>query len=173
MHIDKITFLSDRYPTGEYYPFNLKIFNETDRIELKNPVTFFVGENGTGKSTLLEAISRRCRIHIWEGMGRARVDKNPYEREFYKFVHVNWINERVPGSFFASEIFRNFAQNLDEWASITPDTLDYFGGKSLMSQSHGQCHMSYFENRRFLTHSMERGTFCCRKKIKDKCKLWK
>ena len=53
----------------------------------------------------------------------------------------------MPGSFFASDIFRNFARNLDEWASMDPDMLSYFGGKSLMSQSHGQSLMSLFKAR--------------------------
>ena len=32
------------------------------------------GENGTGKSTLLRAISRKCGIYIWEGMARRRYE---------------------------------------------------------------------------------------------------
>ena len=147
MHINKVTLFPEKYPDKNYYPFCLDIFNRTGKIELSKPVTFLLGENGTGKSTFLEAIARKCNIHIWEGLGRSRIDKNRYEKDLYKYIDVQWVDKSVPGSFFASEIFRNFAQNLDEWASVTPDTLDYFGGRSLMSQSHGQCHMSYFENR--------------------------
>jgi predicted ATPase len=39
---------------------------------LPSPVTLFVGENGTGKSTLLQAVCRRCNIHIWEGVYRQK-----------------------------------------------------------------------------------------------------
>lgn len=39
------------------YPFNLPIFNDLDEIEFKHPVTIFVGENGSGKSTILESIA--------------------------------------------------------------------------------------------------------------------
>ena len=39
---------------GSEYPFNLPIVRDLD-IEFVSPVTFFVGENGTGKSSLLEA----------------------------------------------------------------------------------------------------------------------
>jgi predicted ATPase len=53
----------------------------------------------------------------------------------------------VYGSFFGSSIFRHFAQILDEWASADPGQLDYFGGKSLMTQSHGQSFMSFFQSR--------------------------
>jgi len=60
---------------------------------------------------------------------------------------VEWTDGVVPGSFFSSAIFEYFANILDEWAFVSPKTLDYFGGKSLMVQSHGQCHMSYFKSR--------------------------
>jgi predicted ATPase len=33
---------------------------------------------------------------------------------------------------------------IDEWASMDPGLLDYFGGKSLVSQSHGQSILSFF-----------------------------
>ena len=35
----------------------VKYLMEAGHIELRSPVTFFIGENGTGKSTLLEAIA--------------------------------------------------------------------------------------------------------------------
>src|SRR5271156_1382593 len=39
------------------YPFSLDIFKNLKKISFPTQVTFFVGENGTGKSTLLEAIA--------------------------------------------------------------------------------------------------------------------
>jgi predicted ATPase len=147
MHLKQIKLLPETYPIEDQYPFNLSIFRITGSLEFTTPVAFFVGENGTGKSTLLRAIAMKCGIHIWEGMERTRAHHNPYEREMHNYITVEWTNGLVPGSFFASEIFRNFAVNLDEWASMSPATLEYFGGKSLMEQSHGQCHMSFFKSR--------------------------
>ena len=147
MHLNKIRLIPEKYPTDEYYPFNLRIFHETRSIAFNKPVTFFVGENGTGKSTLLRAIAHRCSIHIWKGIERTRFEKNRYEEKLYQCIEVEWTDGIVPGSFFASEIFRHFAQNLDEWAAADPGTLRYFGNKSLMTQSHGQCHMSFFKSR--------------------------
>lgn len=147
MHLKKIILLPEHYPTDECYPFNLSIFRMTESIALTKPVTFFAGENGTGKSTLLKAIAMKCGIHIWEGMERTRFHYNRYEKEMHNYIRIEWAEAPVPGSFFASEIFHNFAVNLDEWASMSPATLDYFGGKSLLEQSHGQCHMSFFQTR--------------------------
>ena len=65
MHLKKVVLNPDRYPSQEYYPFNMELFQKTRSITLETPVTFFVGENGSGKSTLLEAITRKCGIYIW------------------------------------------------------------------------------------------------------------
>ena len=44
-------------------------------------------------------------------------------------------------------MFRDFSRFLDEWAVQDPGMLDYFGGKSLLTQSHGQSLMSFFRAR--------------------------
>ena len=147
MHLKQVRIVPAKFPTLEHYPFNLDIFKYPRTVDVHNPVTFFVGENGTGKSTLLQAISHRCGIYIWKGERRARFQYNPFETQFYRGIEVTWSQDTVPGSYFASEIFNNFAQILDEWATMDPGLLDYFGGQSLMVQSHGQSLMSFFKSR--------------------------
>ncbi len=107
----------------------------------------FVGENGTGKSTLLEALAHLCGIYIWRDTNRRRYQYNRYEDTFFQHLSIEWTEDRVPGAFFGSNIFEHFAQLLDEWAANDPGQLEYFGGKSLMSQSHGQSLMSFFKSR--------------------------
>jgi len=147
MHLKKITLFPEKYPTDKYYPFNLKLFHQTKNITFHAPVTFFVGENGTGKSTLLKAMCQQCGIHIWERVQRPRVEQNPYEEALRMFIGIEWCNGKVPGSFFGSETFKDFAQYLDEWATVDPEMLKYFGGKSLITQSHGQSLMTLFRAR--------------------------
>jgi predicted ATPase len=147
MHVDRIDFYPENYPTRAYYPFTLELLHKIRTLALETPVTLFVGENGTGKSTLLEAIAARCGIYIWQGPKRQRYENNPYESRLCDYISVNWRNGRVPGSFFGSSVFQDFARVLDEWALTDPGQLDYFGGKSLISQSHGQSLMSYFRSR--------------------------
>jgi len=147
MHVKNLNLLVDYYPTDSYYPFNLESFRKTRDLDLDQPVTFFVGENGSGKSTLLKAISNKCGIHIWKTIETTRFEINPYEDLLGKFIDVEWVDGPVPGSFFSSEMFYDFARNLDEWAAADPEMLSYFGGKSLMTQSHGQSLMSFFKAR--------------------------
>ncbi len=147
MHLNRVVFHPDTYPTREHYPFNLDIFHRTGQIALDRPVTMFVGENGTGKSTLLEAMARKAGIHIWQERGRTRFRYNPYENQFHRCISVEWADGWVPGSFFGSSVFQDFARILDEWAASDPGQLEYFGGKSLLTQSHGQSIMSFFKAR--------------------------
>ena len=147
MYLKRVTLCSERYPTDQHYPFNQEILRRTPYLDFTTPVTFFVGENGTGKSTLLRAICRKCGIHIWHGLDRSRYQVNPYEERLHDYVDITWANGTVPGSFFASDLFHDFAQLLDEWAADDPGMLRYFGGQSLLTQSHGQSLMSLFKTR--------------------------
>ncbi|MBC2716914.1 MAG: AAA family ATPase [Desulfobacteraceae bacterium] len=146
MHITKIRINQNRFPTKDAYPFNLSILQKTRTVDLTTPVTVFIGENGTGKSTLLKAICSRCHIHMWEGVYRRRFDENEYEDKLQHTIDIQWVNGMVPGSFFSPELFRNFSQLVDEWAVSSPGILEYYGGKSLLSLSHGQSTMAYFRS---------------------------
>ena len=147
MHLKNVILHPETYPTKDNYPFCLPILQNTKQVILEKPVTLFVGENGTGKSTLLEAIAIACGIHIWRNTERSRPGYNPYEDKLCRYISVEWESGRVPGSFFGSKIFQHFAELLDEWAAADLGQLNYFGGKSLTTQSHGQSLMSFFRSR--------------------------
>lgn len=145
--LEQVVFHPEKYPTQDRYPFNLALFQNMRRLTFTRRLTFFIGENGSGKSTLLEALSQKCGFHIWRGVERTRYSVNPYESKLHVFMSLVWRHAKADGCFFASDVFRNFAKNLDEWSAMDPGMLHYFGGKSLMSQSHGQSLMSLFRSR--------------------------
>jgi predicted ATPase len=147
LHLKSATLHPEKYPSVKQYPFNLPVFQNLKTIEFGTPVTLFAGENGTGKSTFLEAITKRCGIHIWKNAERSRTGHSPYEGKLYNYLSIDWANGPVPGTFFGANIFQHFASILDEWAAADPGQLNYFGGKSLLTQSHGQSLMSFFRNR--------------------------
>ena len=147
MHLKHVKIHPEKFPVRDCYPFNISVFQVYQDILFKSPVTFFAGENGTGKSTLLEAVTRLCNIHIWCDTEGSQYKYNPYQRKFHQYISVEWVDKPVSGSFFGSSIFQYFSQILDEWASMDPGQLKYFGGKSLLTQSHGQSIMAYFKSR--------------------------
>ncbi len=146
-HMLEIRFEKDRYPDTDLYPFNLPLLKLAPVLTFKAAITFFAGENGTGKSTVLRAVCRACGIHIWETEHRRRYSKSPFEDSLHNCLKVSWRNSSVPGSYFSSEIFHDFAMMLDEFATSDPGILKYFGGRSLMNQSHGESLLSYFRAR--------------------------
>jgi predicted ATPase len=146
MHLNSVTIHPCRFPTREAYPFNMPLMQREQTIVFPAAVTFLTGENGTGKSTLIEAICRRCGIHIWEGAERRSFHVNRYEKMLADALDLQWADGPVPGSFFSPELFRNFTQLVDEWADSNPGLLEYFGGASLVTQSHGQSCMSFFRS---------------------------
>ncbi len=147
MHLRSVSLHPDRYPVHDRYPFTLPVLRETTHLSFETPVTLFVGENGTGKSTVLEAIALKCGIHIWRDAERLRFEYNPYEHRLCDYFTLEWTAGRVPGSYFGSGIFVHFALALDGWAANDPGQLEYFGGQSLLTQSHGQSLMSFFRAR--------------------------
>ena len=147
MHVEKVTFKPDTYPSRDLYPFNLSVFRNSPSLMFETNITLFIGENGTGKSTLLKAITRCCGIHIWEENVGRRFDHNPYEDDLYRYIDVVWTNGKKPGAFFSSETYQHLTKSIDDWASSDRGLMHYFGGKSLISQSHGESFMSFFKSR--------------------------
>ena len=147
IHLKQVGIHPDRFPVKDVYPFDLAVWQQAGTLDFKRTTTFFIGENGAGKSTLLKAISQKCNIHIWQDDFNFRMMKNRYAEELYTALSVTWQNGPVKGSFFSSQIFSHFAQNLEEWAASDAGMLDYFGGRSLITQSHGQSLMAYFKSR--------------------------
>lgn len=146
MHIESVTFHPEAYPARDAYPFNISVFQTPSPLAFVTNITFFIGENGSGKSTLLKAIARRGGIYIWEEE-RARLGNNPHEEDLFKYIDLTWTDRRKPGTFFSSERFQHLSKVIDELACSDPGLLDYFGGRSLMSQSHGESFMSFFKSR--------------------------
>ena len=65
--------LPERVASDEY-PFHLPLLRTLD-IQFTSPVTFFVGENGTGKSTIVEALAALSGLPV-SGGSRNEVSAN-------------------------------------------------------------------------------------------------
>jgi predicted ATPase len=139
MHLNKVLLKADDVPASAGYPFDIEVLRQTRQIEFPAPVTFFVGDNGTGKSTLLRAMTRKCGIFIWG----ERKDMSRNEERFLDTLSIEWHNGPVPGSLFSSELFFNFSRIVDDDEAMR----SFFGGKLFGAQSHGEGLISYFKSR--------------------------
>jgi predicted ATPase len=113
------------------------------------PVTFFIGENGTGKSTLLEAIAVSYGFNPEGGSKNFNFRTKETHSDFYKYLRIGKsYNNANDGYFLRAESFYNVASNIDDLNHGGKIPLyEYYGGKSLHKQSHGESFLSLLENR--------------------------
>lgn len=115
------------------------------------PVTFLIGENGTGKSTLLEAIAVACGFNPEGGSKNFCFSTNATHSELHRHLKIVRGSRRERDGFFLrAESFYNVATNveeLDEIAAASPKISTFYGGKSLHQQSHGESFLALVQNR--------------------------
>lgn len=68
--LKKIAINWDCVEDRNVYPYNVPAISHLERLEIDRDVIFIAGENGTGKSTLLEALAYKCGFTAGGG-GRA------------------------------------------------------------------------------------------------------
>ncbi len=119
-------------------------------LEFLSRVTFFVGENGTGKSTLLEAIAVAYGFNPEGGSKNYRFATSESHSGLWE--NLTLVKHRFPkdGFFLRAESFYNVASYIDELdaePAATAPLIASYGGRSLHRQSHGESFMSLIENR--------------------------
>lgn len=126
------------------YPFTLPFLRDTDwELTFTTPVTILIGENGTGKSTLIEAIATLSGYdEAGGGKGYRPVDhSNALDRSgaaLADHFRAGWLPKVTDGWFFRAESFFSVARYLDEVGSPSADFL---------SMSHGEGFLRFFEER--------------------------
>lgn len=154
--LDKATVTLSHAIDYKHYPFSLPIIKNLHEIKFPTKVTFFVGENGTGKSTILEALALKAGFGI-EGGSRNIHFKTSQDNTYTgtellsEQFTLSWRIKPKNGYFFRAESFFNVANYLDhiarEGGEGSEKTYAPYGGKSLHQQSHGESFLSFFENR--------------------------
>jgi predicted ATPase len=137
------------------YPFSLDIIKNLSEIVFPTQVTFLVGENGSGKSTILEAIAYKAGFGIEGGsknINFATTHQNAYSgtHNLADALTLSWRFKPANhnGYFFRAESFFNIANYIDELAKEDRDgAYGPYGGKSLHAQSHGESFLAFFNNR--------------------------
>lgn len=123
---------------------------EQGPLVLSRPVTFLVGENGTGKSTLLEAIAAAYGFNPEGGTKNFRFSTAQSHSELWKCLTLTKRGWASDGFFLRAESFFNAATYIDQAddePSFAPPLIDSYGGVSLHQQSHGESFLSLVQNR--------------------------
>lgn len=137
-YLIQASFRPDVEVDYESYPFSIPAVREIESITFHANVTFFVGENGSGKSTVLEALA------VALGFGAEGGTKNVQYKtaESISQLHdtlrlIRGVPKPNDGYFLRAESFYNVATYMDETGY-----LEGYGGRSLHRQSHGESFMA-------------------------------
>ena len=108
----------DRLPIEKGYPWGLPVVKNLAKaggLEFHSPVTFFVGENGIGKSTLIEAIALAMGFNPEGGSKSFRFSTEDSHSQLSEHLLVTRsLKRQRDGFFLRAESFYNVASYIDE-----------------------------------------------------------
>ena len=136
--------LWDEVPDAGAYPFNIPAIASLDEIRFNKGVTFFCGENGTGKSTLLEAVGIAFGFNPEGGSRNYTFSTKSTHSRLHEFIRLDRSIFRPQDGYFvrADTLF-----NLITETDALEDHLRYYGGVSLHARSHGESIMALISHR--------------------------
>ncbi len=101
----------------ESYLRKIEALKDVESLEFSNPIIFFVGENGTGKSTLLEAIAVSHGFNPEGGTKNYSFSTHDTHSELYDAIRiVKGFRKEKYGYFLRAESFYNVATMEEEYA---------------------------------------------------------
>lgn len=142
-YLQRIELRRDEVPSFNEYPFNIPVIKQLKTLEFHPDVTFIIGENGTGKSTLIEAIAYVMGMNPEGGNKNTRFTTQRTHSELHDYLkRVRSYKYPKDFYFLRAESFYNLATFVDGVGGLYS-----YGGKSLHKQSHGESFMSVMNHK--------------------------
>lgn len=176
IHLKSVRLEKPESGWREEYPFNVPVIRSMQSLEFMSPVTFLVGENGSGKSAFLESLA--CAVGaITAGSESVKTDKTlEPARSLAKCFRLSWSKRTHRGVFLRAEDFFGYVKglaatraemeqdlaNLDEayqdrsaealgWARLPYQTelgdMKHRYGRGLEAYSHGESFIEFAQSR--------------------------
>lgn len=152
--IRKIRLERDKIIDFDKYPFNIEIVKDFDELSFDAPVTFFVGENGIGKSTFIEAIAVALGLPPEGGTSNFRYSTKNTVSNLSDYLRIESFNKPKTKYFLRAESFYNFSTEVERL--VEEDgfyTLYKSYGGNLHECSHGESFIKLVQNR-FTDHGL-------------------
>jgi predicted ATPase len=136
----------DRWGSG--FPFDVPAVVAVEGLRLDVAVTLLAGDNGTGKSTLIEAVAAAIGFTEEGGELQRSGEFGAVPRDVLDGALQPVLSSTKPrnGYFLRAESFFNVAQFVDSRDVHAPD-LSLYGDVPLHQQSHGQSFLALAANR--------------------------
>ena len=139
--IRSVILLRERIDKLDAYPFSLPAVQALDGLAL-SAVTYFVGENGSGKSTILEALAVASGFNAEGGTVNFRFETRRTESELHRCIRIARTRRPKTGFFLRAESFYNVATEIERLG-----VGNAYGERSLHEQSHGESFLALVKNR--------------------------
>ncbi len=128
------------------YLHQIPAIRSLHNIVFDDNITFFSGENGTGKTTLLQAIAVSFGLNAEGGTANYYFETYHTQSELSTALKIVKGFKRPQSSFYyRAESFFNVATKAEEYDQLNPYGPS-FGGKNLHEQSHGEGALSFFQS---------------------------
>jgi predicted ATPase len=131
---------------GEGFPFTVPAVADVASLRLDAPVTLIAGDNGTGKSTLIEALAYAIGFAAEGGELERLGELAAVPRYDGALQPILGENKPRTGYFLRAESFFNIASFIDAEEEFSPD-LSLYGDVPLHRQSHGESFLALATNR--------------------------
>ncbi len=142
------TLLREKVASFADYPFNLPAIRALETVTFHAAVTFLVGENGSGKSTLLEALAIAAGFNAEGGSQNFRFTTRASHSDLHRCLRLARSHRRPrTGFFLRAESFFNVATEVDALERENPGLFEFYGGRSLHEQSHGESFIALLNHR--------------------------
>lgn len=155
------------------YPYFLPFFGH--KLELNSPITILVGENGSGKSSLLKLLNDVLKLYRIDGDNPLRRKQNAFKSQFH-LPSVQFYRTKPKGFYFSAEDFTTYIRSLEQnkaeayqaleeiddtyahksdYAKSqarmphmrTLHDIDQLYSKDLLASSHGEAYLDFFTSR--------------------------
>ncbi len=157
----------------DVYPYTVPVIAALERLDFVSPVTFFAGENGTGKSTLLEAIASGANSISVRGDDRQTEETLRHASLLAGNMRFQWVRRTRRGFFLRAEDFFDYTKRMSglvgemsDFAADFERRLDGYSldlargavlgqqqalveryGEDLNTRSHGESFLQFFAAR--------------------------
>ena len=145
-YVREIVLDRDKVGSFDAWPFSLPVVKSLESLKLHPKVTFLVGENGSGKSTIIEAVAQAMGMNVEGGSKNFYFSTRTHESPLGEYLKIVRGFEREKDSFFLrAESFYNVATEIENLRLSVAE----YGDKSPHQQSHGESFLALLTHRFF------------------------
>ncbi len=150
-YLQRVRLLPERVSTWDAYPFSVPVIRSFD-LELRSNVTFLIGENGSGKSTIIEGLAGLLGLPLTGG-GRSDIGLTygpKASSELTRTLRPSFRERPRDCYYFRGEFVSHYALLLDERKrdrDFLGNPYAAYGGKPLTTRSHGEGFLAIVQSR--------------------------